>query len=166
MIFNLKLKTQKIMKLTILAFGDFGRSPEKLIYDDFIKRMKCKIILKELHLKNSKNISSNDLKAREGELILSNIEHGSTLIVLDEKGKEFTSVEFAKLMHNYALNAISNLTFIIGGADGLSSKVIEKANIVLSLSKMTIPHILVRIFLIEQLYRAQSINSNHPYHRY
>ena len=55
MIFNLKLKTQKIMKLTILAFGDFGRSPEKLIYDDFIKRMKCKIILKELHLKNSKN---------------------------------------------------------------------------------------------------------------
>ncbi len=166
MIFNLKLKTQKIMKLTILAFGDFKQSPEKLIYEDFIKRMKYKIILKELHLKNSKNIPSDDLKAREGELILSNIEHGSTLIALDENGKEFTSVEFAKVMNNLALKSISNLYFVIGGACGLSPKVIEKADMVLSLSKMTIPHILVRIFLIEQLYRAQSINSNHPYHRY
>ncbi len=154
------------MKLTILAFGDFARSPEKSIYDDFIKRIKYKIILKELHLKNSKNIASDDLKAREGEIILSNIDNDSVVIALDERGKEFSSVEFAKLFNNFAVNGTSNLTFVIGGADGLSAKVISRANLVISLSKMTLPHILVRVFLIEQIYRAQSINSNHPYHRY
>jgi 23S rRNA (pseudouridine1915-N3)-methyltransferase len=154
------------MKITILAFGDFERSPEKMIFDDFIKRIKYKIFLKELNLKNTKNIEINDLKAREAELILNNIEQGSTIIALDEKGKEFDSVEFAKLFNNFAINGISNLTFIIGGAGGLSPKIIKKAKIVISLSKMTLPHILVRIFLIEQIYRAQSINANHPYHRY
>jgi 23S rRNA (pseudouridine1915-N3)-methyltransferase len=154
------------MKLTIIAFGSFERSPEKLIYDDLLKRIKFKIILKELYLKNSKNISSSDLKERECELILKNIENGSTLIALDEKGSNLNSLDFAKLIDNFAINGISNLTFVIGGAGGLSSKIINKANYVLSLSKMTFPHILVRIFLIEQIYRAQSIISNHPYHRY
>jgi 23S rRNA (pseudouridine1915-N3)-methyltransferase len=153
------------MKINIIAFGDFHRSPQKIIFDDYLKRLKYKIILKELNLKNSKNIAINDLKDREAELILSNIENGSTIIALDEKGKEFSSIDFAKLFNNFALNGISNLTFIIGGADGLSSKIIKKANLVISLSKMTLPHILVRIFLIEQIYRAQSINANHPYHR-
>jgi len=64
------------MKITILAFGDFERSPEKMIFDDFIKRIKYKIFLKELNLKNTKNIEINDLKAREAELILNNIEKG------------------------------------------------------------------------------------------
>jgi len=107
---------------------------------------------------------TKDKKYRWEWLIL--LDWGILLIEVAQVGKDLSSLGFAKLIDNFAVNGISNLTFIIGGAGGLSPKIIKKAKIVISLSKMTLPHILVRIFLIEQIYRAQSINANHPYHRY
>jgi 23S rRNA (pseudouridine1915-N3)-methyltransferase len=87
------------------------------------------------------------------------------LIALDEKGKEFTSQNFAKLIADFSLRGDSNLTFIIGGANGLDAQILNRANLKMSLSLMTFPHLMVRSILLEQLYRAQSIIAGHPYHR-
>jgi len=153
------------MKITILAFGNFNNSAYKILFEEFLKRISYKIELKELKLKSSNNLNSELLKHKECELILSNLESDSVLIALDEKGKQFDSVEFAKILNNYQLNSSSKITFVIGGADGLDQKIISKANLVMSLGKMTLPHLMARVVIIEQIYRAQTIINNHPYHR-
>lgn len=153
------------MKISILAFGEFDNSAEKTIFDEFLKRIKGKVELKELNVKNSKNLNVEELKTKEAELINNNLQKNQTIITLDENGLELTSIEFAKIINKFHINGNSNFVFVIGGANGLSKDIIKKSHLNLSLSKMTLPHILVRIFLIEQLYRAQSIIANHPYHR-
>lgn len=153
------------MKINILAFGEFGNSAEKKIFDEFVKRIKGKVELKELNIKNSKNFSVEEQKTKEAEIINNNIQKNQIVIALDENGVELSSVEFASSINKFHISGNSSFTFIIGGANGLSKDIIKKSHLVLSLSKMTLPHILVRIFLIEQIYRAQSIIANHPYHR-
>lgn len=153
------------MKIFILAFGNFNNSAYKSLFEEYAKRISYKIELKELKLKNSNNLSSELLKHKEAELILGNLETDSILIALDEKGKQIDSVEFSKILNNFQLNYSSKITFIIGGADGLDEKIIKKANLVLGLGKMTLPHLMARVVLIEQIYRAQTIINNHPYHR-
>ena len=111
------------------------------------------------------NLSSNELKNREGELILKALKPQSKLIILDENGKDFSSRNFAKLFADFALQGDSNLTFVIGGSDGLSDELKSQAQLKISLSKLTFPHLMVRAILIEQIYRAQSIIAGHPYHR-
>ena len=153
------------MKIFILAFGNFNNSVYKTLFEEYAKRISYKIELKELKLKNSNNLSSELLKHKEAELILGNLETDSILIALDEKGKQLDSVEFARTLNNFKLNSSSKITFVIGGADGLDQRIIKKANLVLGLGKMTLPHLLARVVLIEQIYRAQTIINNHPYHR-
>lgn len=153
------------MRITILSLGYFGNSPHKTVFENYAKRLKWKIDLKEIELKNSKNISSEQLKNGEAELILKNLRPSSKLIVLDERGKQFSSIEFAQKISEFALNGESDLTFVIGGADGLSQKILEKSSLKISLGKMVFPHLMVRTMLIEQLYRASTIINQHPYHR-
>lgn len=153
------------MKISIISIGKFENSPHKQVYETYIKRLKWKVELKELDLKNSQNFSVPKIKEGEGALILKALKPSSKLIVLDEEGKQFSSVAFAKMISDFAVAGDSDLSFVIGGSDGLSEEVLQKSNLKISFGKMTFPHLMVRAILAEQLYRAQSIIAGHPYHR-
>jgi 23S rRNA (pseudouridine1915-N3)-methyltransferase len=153
------------MKISIISIGKFENSPHKQVFETYIKRLKWKVELKELDLKNSQNLSVTKIKEGEGALILKVLKPSSKLIVLDEDGKQFSSVAFAKMISDFAVAGDSNLSFVIGGSDGLSEEVLQKSNLKISFGKMTFPHLMVRAILAEQLYRAQSIIAGHPYHR-
>lgn len=153
------------MKISIISIGKFENSPHKQVYETYIKRLKWKVELKELDLKNSQNLSVPKIKEGEGALILKALKPSSKLIVLDEEGKQFSSVAFAKMISDFAVAGDSDLSFVIGGSDGLSEEVLQKSNLKISFGKMTFPHLMVRAILAEQLYRAQSIIAGHPYHR-
>jgi 23S rRNA (pseudouridine1915-N3)-methyltransferase len=103
-------------------------------------------------------------KELESQNILSKIDNNAFVISLDEKGQTFSSVEMSQQLEKIMLNH-SNINFIIGGADGLDQAVLYKSNLVMSLSNLTLPHQLVKVFLIEQIYRSYSIINNLPYHR-
>ena len=153
------------MKVTIISIGKFENSPHKAVFENYLKRLKWKIELKELELKNSHNMSSEKLKEGEGALILKALKPSSQLIALDENGKQFKSRDFAKLLSDFALQGNSDLTFAIGGSDGLAQEVLKKSSLKISLGLMTLPHLMARSMLMEQLYRASTIIDNHPYHR-
>jgi 23S rRNA (pseudouridine1915-N3)-methyltransferase len=153
------------MKINIISVGKFDNSSMNEIFLEYQKRLKTKVFLKEIHHKYSNNIEEEKLKKIEGELIIKNIENESVRIFLDESGKNFTSKEFANILNKFNIEGNSIINFIIGGAYGLDKNIIGKNDLILSLSKMTFPHLMVRIVLIEQIYRAFSIIANHPYHK-
>lgn len=153
------------MRITILSIGKFENSPHKAVFENYLKRLKWKIELRELELKNSQNMSVEKIKTGEGELILKALRPSTKLILLDEKGKQFSSRDFAKLISDFGVNGEPDLTFVIGGADGLAPELLKKSHLKISFGLMTLPHLMVRSVLIEQLYRAQTISCGHPYHR-
>ncbi len=153
------------MKITILSIGKFDKSPYRELFEFYLKRLKWKIDLKEIEFKNTKSFEESKIKHEEGVLLLKNLHNFSKIIVLDENGKQFSSQEFANILENFNVAGNSNIAFLIGGAFGLSEEVKNKADILLSVSKMTLPHLMVRGFLIEQIYRASTIIANHPYHK-
>ncbi len=153
------------MRITILSIGKFENSPHKAVFENYLKRLKWKVDLRELELKNSQNMSVDKIKEGEGDLILKAIRPSSKMVLLDENGKEFSSRNFAKLISDSGVNGDSDLTFVIGGSDGLSAQLLKKAYLKISLGLMTFPHLMVRSMLIEQIYRAQTIINGHPYHR-
>lgn len=161
----INLNSRDFMKISIISIGKFENSPHKQVFETYIKRLKWKVELKELDLKNSQNFSVPKIKEGEGALILKALKPSSKLIVLDEDGKQFSSVAFAKMISDFAVAGDSDLSFAIGGSDGLSEEVLKKSNLKISFGKMTFPHLMVRAILAEQLYRAQSIIAGHPYHR-
>ena len=115
-------------------------------------------------LKNSKNLSEKLQKEEEGKLILSKITSTDRLILLDENGKEMNSVGFSTFLQKQMNSGIKQLVLVIGGPYGFSEAVYKKANGSLALSKMTFSHQMVRLFVIEQLYRGFTILKNEPYH--
>jgi len=118
-----------------------------------------------VELEEKRALPSPQLKAREAELILAAMPGGSRLVALDERGKQWSSREFADRLTAWRDAGTTTLAFAIGSADGLDSAVMRRADAVLSLGAMTWPHLLVRGLLLEQLYRAQQILAGHPYHR-
>ena len=115
-------------------------------------------------LKNSKNLSQLQQKQKEGELILNKISSTDQLILLDEKGKEFRSVEFANYLQKKMNSGIKQLVFVIGGPYGFSQDVYQKSMGKVSFSKMTFSHQMIRLFVTEQIYRGFTILRNEPYH--
>lgn len=115
-------------------------------------------------VKQAKNLSTDQLKVKEGELILKKLEKGDWLLLLDENGKSFTSVQFAQRIEQLLQQSYKRIIFLIGGAYGFSSEVYARSNGKVSLSKMTFSHQMVRLFALEQLYRAMTILRNQPYH--
>jgi 23S rRNA (pseudouridine1915-N3)-methyltransferase len=115
-------------------------------------------------VKNAANLSPTDVKKSEASIILDLLESRDILIVLDEKGKQFTSEQLAELIQLNANNSIKNLIFLIGGAYGVDEIIIKRANYAWSLSKLVFPHQLVRLILAEQIYRACTITRNEKYH--
>lgn len=115
-------------------------------------------------LKQTKNLSVKEQKQKETALILKYIQLSDKVILLDEKGKTYTSVQFSNFIQTQMNTSLKQLVFVIGGAYGFSDEMYQRANSLLSLSKMTLTHQMVRIVFLEQVYRAFTILNNEPYH--
>ncbi len=151
------------MKVTIAAVGKMKNSPQQDLMQEFLKRIPWPVEIKEVEAK--KGLSGEKLKTQEGELLLNLLPKSCKIIVLDEKGKDIGSEEFANKFTEFEQEGSSQVAFLIGGADGHSQQVREQADMLLSFGKMTWPHMMVRAMLAEQIYRAYSIKQGHPYHR-
>jgi len=118
-----------------------------------------------VEVEERRSLPPEQLKLREGELILGALPAGVPFVALDERGTQWSSRALAKRIAAWRNQGESELVFAIGGADGLHRAVLDRADVILALSSMTWPHLLVRGMLLEQLYRAQQILAGHPYHR-
>ena len=116
------------------------------------------------NIKNANNLSDSELLRKEGELILQQLQLSDHLVLLDDKGKDFTSSKFAEKLQGWMLSSKKRLVFVVGGAYGFSEQVYQRGNEKLSLSKMTFSHQMVRLFFVEQMYRGYTILNNEPYH--
>lgn len=151
------------MIISVIAVGKFGQDPENQIVERYLKRLPWKAGLIEVAEKRP--IKGEERRAREADLLRGKIPKGAFLVALDETGKEFSSKSLASKIDQWRNRGVNALAFIIGGADGLDPRLRQDADMVMSLSKMTWPHAMVRAMLAEQLYRASSILGGHPYHR-
>ena len=151
-----------IMKYFILTIGHMKNSPEGNLYEHFSKRIKNNLFLKEYV---SKCPSGNSKKKDESKKLFEMIEKGGLKILLDQSGKQLSSKELSKNIVNWKNQGWSRINFIIGGANGVEDSLKNEMDFILSLSSMTWPHLLARSMLIEQIYRAETIISGHPYHR-
>ncbi len=115
-------------------------------------------------LKNAKRLSFEEIKEKEGDLLLAKIKATNTLVMLDEKGKVLSSLEFSTFLQKKMNLSIKSLVFVVGGSYGFSDEVYQRANYKLSLSKMTFSHQMTRLIFVEQIYRAFTILNNEPYH--
>ena len=137
------------------------------LIDDYGSRVKHYIgfdIVTIPELKNTKNLTDQQQKQLEGELILRQLQTGDRVVLLDEHGKEMRSIEFSKYMENRMQTVSKRLVFIIGGPYGFSPDVYARADEKVSLSKMTFSHQMIRLIFVEQLYRAMTIMRGEPYH--
>ena len=159
------------MRINIVCVGKIKEKYLKLGIDEFKKRLSkyCKLEIIELEdEKAPENLSDKEMlmiKEKEGKKILSKITDNSYVIALAIDGKNLSSEELAETINKLGVRGISNITFVIGGSLGLSDEVLSRADYKLSFSKMTFPHQLMRLILLEQVYRAYRINNGEPYHK-
>lgn len=159
------------MNITIISVGKLKEKYLKLGIDEFSKRLSkyCKLDMIELDdEKCPENLSEKDMeivKNKEGQKILSKVKSNSYVIALAIDGKNLSSEELADTMSKLAVRGNSHITFIIGGSLGLADEVLKRADYKLSFSKMTFPHQMMKLILLEQVYRAFRINNNEPYHK-
>lgn len=155
------------MKITLLVVG---KTEDKYLIEGiekYLNRLKHYIgfnLMVIPEIKNTKNLSEAQQKAREAELILKQINNLDAVILMDEKGKKYTSVAFSNYLNKQMIGSVQHLVFIIGGPYGFDESIYKRANGTISLSDMTFSHQMVRLFFVEQLYRAFSILKGEPYH--
>ncbi len=155
------------MNIKLLAIGKTDNKSLQSLIDEYTKRLSfyIKFDLEIIpDIKNVKNLSEAQQKEKEGELILSKISATDQLILLDENGSTFSSVALSEYLQKKMNARIKTLVFVIGGPYGFSEEVYKKAQGKISLSAMTFSHQMVRLFVIEQLYRGFTILKNEPYH--
>ncbi len=155
------------MQITLIAIGKTDSVELATLISVYEKRLARYVkfrfdIIPDI--KNSKNLSERQQKEKEGELILNQVQPSDTLLLMDENGKQFSSVEFSQFLQKKMNSGIKNLVLTIGGPYGFSEAVYQRSNGKISLSKMTFSHQMVRLFLAEQLYRGFTILRNEPYH--
>ena len=159
------------MRISIVCVGKIKEKYLKLGIDEFSKRLSkyCKLEVIELDdEKAPENLSDKEMlmtKEKEGKKILSKIKDNAYVIALAIDGKNLSSEELADNINNLGVRGTSHIVFVIGGSLGLSDEVLKRANYKLSFSKMTFPHQLMRLILLEQVYRAYRINNGEPYHK-
>lgn len=155
------------MKIQLLVVGKTNQGFVQKGVDEFCSRLKHYIPF-ELEvipdIKNTKNLSFDQQKEKEGELILKSIQPGDFVVLLDENGIEYTSLKFAEYIEKMTHAVPKRLVFVIGGAYGFSSQVYDIAREKVALSRMTFSHQLIRLIFVEQLYRTMTILKNEPYH--
>lgn len=148
------------MKIRIIAVGRQKASPMKDLSMEYLKRLKWPVAMTEIEA------PKGSTSAQEAPLILKEIGKAGLIVALDERGETLSSLEFAKKLSGWQIQAPGNeITFLIGGADGFDNEIRKKAKFLMSFGKQTWPHMLVRVMLLEQIYRAQQIIAGHPYHR-
>ena len=150
------------MKAIISAIGKAKAGPELQLYQEYVKRVPWPVTAREFDIKLSDHAQR---KVKEGEQLLTGVAGCERIIALDETGKTLSSPEFARQIKDWQQQGASSFGFIIGGSDGLDAAVLKKANLIWSFGRVTYPHMLVRALLAEQLYRAHTIISGHPYHK-
>ncbi len=155
------------MKITLLAIGKTNTKYLQEGIEQYIKRLSHYIpfefkILPDV--KTTKGLTQEKQKEMEGQMFLNCIQSGDIVVLLDEKGKEMTSREFSVYLDKKMVTVAKNLIFVIGGPYGFSQEMYNRANEKLSLSKMTFSHEMIRLFFIEQIYRAMTILKGEPYH--
>lgn len=151
------------MQIVVAAVGRARRDAMARIFDLYAARLQWPISLKEVEFR--KPLPAAQLKEKEGELLLAAVPAGAMLVALDERGEILTSADFSSRLGRWRDDGVPSVAFLIGGADGHGESVRQRADLLLSLGRMTWPHLLVRGMLAEQLYRAQQILAGHPYHR-
>lgn len=157
------------MRIIVAAIGRARAAPEQALFDDYARRLvrqgPAGLTLELRDAEERRKLSPDKHRAAEAELLESQLPRGATVVALDQRGKSLTSEEFAKRLQRWRDDAVSDLCFLIGGANGLDPALVRRSDFVLSLGALTWPHLLVRAMLAEQIYRAQSILLGHPYHR-
>ena len=152
------------MNLTILAIGKMKKnSPEQSLIDFYVRNTLWSVKIIELDEKRS--LAGDALKESESNLLLKHVPPKSKIVVLDERGKNISSPEFSEQLVRWQDTGFQDVVFLIGGADGHAPFLRQKADLLLSFGKMTLPHMLMRVVLCEQLYRAYTISIGHPYHK-
>ena len=151
------------MNILVAAVGRAKAGPERDLFTSYAARLPWRVDLKEIEIK--KDLAVDVRRAREGEALLAAIPDGARIVALDERGKSETSAAFAKRLGRWRDDGARAVAFVIGGADGLDETVRSRADVVLSFGALTWPHMVVRALLAEQLYRAHTILTGHPYHR-
>lgn len=155
------------MKIKLISIGNTDEKELNILINKYISRLKHYIKFEFVilpDLKNRKRFSFSEQKIKEGELLIKEVIKSDFVVLLDEKGSDFTSVGFSKFLSKKMLSGSKQLVFIIGGPYGFSEAVYKRANQKVSLSKMTFSHQMVRLFFVEQLYRGFTILKNEPYH--
>ena len=159
------------MKITLVTVGKLKEKYWKAAIEEYAKRLSryCKLTIKEVaDEKCPENISPAEqetVKNREGERILQQVPPGSAVVTLEIEGKSYSSEQMAKWIEQVPLNGKDHICFIIGGSLGLSCEVCRKSDLSLSFSAMTFPHQMMRVILLEQIYRSFRIIRNEPYHK-
>jgi 23S rRNA (pseudouridine1915-N3)-methyltransferase len=154
------------MKITLLVVGKTTDTHIQALVQEYQKRLLHYVpfaltVIPEL--KNTKSLTVEQQKQEEGELILRNVTASMDMILLDERGKEYRSIEFADYIQK-KMSSGRDLVFVVGGPYGFSEAVYKRANGKISLSKMTFSHQMIRLFFVEQIYRAMTILRGEPYH--
>lgn len=159
------------MKITVLCVGKIKEKYFTLGIEEYAKRLSryCKLeVIEVADEKTPDNASANEelqIKAKEGDRLLKYIKDQAYVIALAIEGKMLTSEELSEKMHTLGLNGDSNVVFVIGGSLGLDKRVLDRADYKLSFSKMTFPHQMMRMVLLEQIYRGYRIMKGEPYHK-
>ena len=155
------------MKINLLCIGKTDDKEIKNLINYYLTRLPRHWnfeITEILDVKNARNLTPDLLKKEEAKLFLNIIENTDLVVLLDEKGKQFTSREFAQKLDSYQNNSIKKICFLVGGAYGFSEEMYQRANEKISISKMTFTHQMIRLFFVEQIYRADQILQGKPYH--
>lgn len=151
------------MDIIIACIGHMKPSPELDLLSKYIKQTRWNVVVREFE--DKKPGSVEERKKREGALLLSAVPAAAKIVVMDERGKLLSSEKFAKRLGDWQDESVPAVVFLIGGADGHSEEIRKKADLILAFGEMTWPHMLARVMLAEQIYRAKTILDGHPYHR-
>ncbi|MBR6815830.1 MAG: 23S rRNA (pseudouridine(1915)-N(3))-methyltransferase RlmH [Alistipes sp.] len=155
------------MNIELIVIGKTDQQEVASLVEQYAKRVNhyCKFTVTTIaDVKNTRNMAPSRQKQLEGEMILRLISEGDWVVLMDERGRQFTSMEYASWLQKRMLSGVKRLAIVIGGPYGFSEEVYQRANEKISLSKMTFSHQIVRAIFAEQLYRAFTILNNEPYH--
>jgi 23S rRNA (pseudouridine1915-N3)-methyltransferase len=155
------------MRISLIAIGKTDDNYLQEGINIYLKRLKHYIkfdVILIPDLKKTKNLSEEEQKSKEAELFLKQLQTQDIVILLDEKGTELSSTHFADMLNKKMIGSVQNLVFLIGGPYGFDNSLYQRANHKISLSRMTFSHQMVRLFFVEQVYRAFTILKGEPYH--
>ena len=155
------------MKIILLTVGKTNDVHLIKLQEEYQNRLKYYIPFETVtipELKNTKNLSVNEQLEKEADLILKQLDSSDEVILLDEKGKQFTSVGFSEFLSKKMLSSVKRMVFVVGGPYGFSERVYKRASGKISLSMMTFSHQMIRLIFVEQVYRAMTILKGEPYH--